>query len=51
MFDWNIDLLSGSVVEKIEPVLHFVSQGACFRQIKKAGVRLVTMARPGLKVS
>lgn len=50
MFEWNIDLLAGSVVEQIEPVLHFVSQGACFRQIKKAGVRLVSMARPGLKV-
>jgi uncharacterized protein (DUF4213/DUF364 family) len=50
MYDWKIDLLAGSVVERIGPVLHFVSQGACFRQIKKAGVRLVTMARPGLKV-
>lgn len=50
MYDWNIDLLSGAVVEKIEPVLHFVSQGACFRQIKKVGVRLVSVARPGLTV-
>jgi uncharacterized protein (DUF4213/DUF364 family) len=44
LFDHGIDLLSGSLVEAIEPVLRNVSQGANFRQIHQAGVRLITVA-------
>jgi uncharacterized protein (DUF4213/DUF364 family) len=45
LFDYGVDLLSGSVVEAVEPVLGAVSQGANFRQVKRFGVRLVTMQR------
>ena len=48
MFDFGIDIISGSVVEDIPVVLNMVSQGASFRQIHKNGVRLVNMARPGI---
>ena len=43
LFDYGIDLLAGSVVERIGPVLRAVSQGGNFRQVRRAGVRLVTM--------
>lgn len=43
LFDYGVDLLSGSVVTAIEPVLEAISQGANFRQIHKAGVQLVTV--------
>ena len=48
LFDHGIDLLSGSVVTAIEPVMKAVTQGATFRQVRRAGVRLVTLYRPGL---
>jgi uncharacterized protein (DUF4213/DUF364 family) len=44
LFDHGVHLLSGSVVDNIAAVLEAVSQGAGFRQIRQAGVRLVTMA-------
>ena len=47
MFDYGVDILAGSIVTNIEAVLRAVSQGANFRQVKAAGVRLVTVARPG----
>ncbi len=43
LFDYGVDLLSGAIVEDIESVLAAVSQGAGFRQIHRAGVRLVTL--------
>jgi uncharacterized protein (DUF4213/DUF364 family) len=43
LFDYGVNLLSGSVVEAVDPVLGAVSQGANFRQVKQFGVRLVTM--------
>ena len=46
LFDYGIDIISGSVVEDIPSVLKMVSQGAGFRQIHNAGVRLVNMMRP-----
>jgi uncharacterized protein (DUF4213/DUF364 family) len=46
LFDYGIDLLSGSMVESIEPVLKMISQGANFRQVHRAGVRLMTIASP-----
>ena len=43
LFDFGIHVLSGSIVEDSEAVLRYVKQGANFRQIKKQGIRLVTM--------
>jgi hypothetical protein len=45
MFDTDLDLLSGAVVEDIDAVLAAVSQGAGFRQVHRAGVKLVTLQR------
>lgn len=42
LFDYGIDILSGALVEDIDATLHAVSQGAGFRQVHRAGVRLVT---------
>jgi uncharacterized protein (DUF4213/DUF364 family) len=50
MFDNGVDLLCGSVVTAIDPVLRVVRQGGNFRQVHRAGVQLVTMTKPGLKV-
>jgi len=43
LFDHGVQLLSGSVVENVDPVLLAVSQGGNFRQIHPRGVRLITM--------
>jgi uncharacterized protein (DUF4213/DUF364 family) len=43
LFDYGIEMLLGAVVTNIPPVLHTISQGAVFRQVRKAGVRLVAM--------
>jgi uncharacterized protein (DUF4213/DUF364 family) len=45
LFDYGVDMLCGSVVTDIEPVLRAISQGANFRQVHRAGVRLISMAR------
>jgi uncharacterized protein (DUF4213/DUF364 family) len=45
LFDYGVDLLSGSLVTQIEPVLKAVEQGGNFRQIHRVGVRLVTLRR------
>ncbi|MEW5868904.1 MAG: DUF364 domain-containing protein [Chloroflexota bacterium] len=45
LFEHGIDWLSGSVVTEIEPVLRVVSQGGNFRQVHRAGVRLVNLKR------
>lgn len=45
MFDHGIDILCGSVVTDIEAVLDVAGQGGNFRQVRRAGVRTVTMAR------
>ena len=45
LFAQGIALLSGSVVIAIEQVVNAVKQGANFRQVHRAGVRLVTMSR------
>jgi len=45
LFDCGVHLISGSLVERIDPVLAAVSQGANFRQVHRAGVRLITIAR------
>jgi uncharacterized protein (DUF4213/DUF364 family) len=43
LFDYGIDFLAGSIVETIEPVLRVIRQGGNFRQVRRAGVRLVTL--------
>jgi uncharacterized protein (DUF4213/DUF364 family) len=47
LFDHGVHLLSGSVVENLDSVLKAVSQGANFRQVRRQGVRLVTMQKAG----
>jgi uncharacterized protein (DUF4213/DUF364 family) len=48
LFEEGVDILCGSQITNIEAVLRVVAQGGNFRQIHRAGVRTVTMARPGL---
>lgn len=43
LFDFGIQVLSGSIVEDASAVLPLVRQGATFRQIHQRGVRLVTI--------
>jgi uncharacterized protein (DUF4213/DUF364 family) len=43
LFDYGVDVISGTSVVEPETVLRHVSQGATFRQMK--GVRLLTMKR------
>ena len=43
LFDFGIDILSGAVVTDIKPVLNVVVQGGNFRQVHRAGVRLVNI--------
>jgi uncharacterized protein (DUF4213/DUF364 family) len=45
LFDHGVHILSGSVVQEIERVLLTVAQGGNFRQVHRAGVRLVTMRK------
>jgi uncharacterized protein (DUF4213/DUF364 family) len=47
LFEYGVDILSGSVVEDVERVLRTVGQGGNFRQVHRAGVRLVTMRGGG----
>ena len=46
LFSYGVDVLCGSVVQSIDPVLHVVGQGGNFRQVHKAGVRLVSVRSP-----
>ena len=50
LFDYGVDLLCGSIVTDIEPVLRAVRQGANFRQVHQAGVRLISIARKNIPV-
>jgi uncharacterized protein (DUF4213/DUF364 family) len=43
LYAYGVDILSGSVVSQIDAVVRAVRQGANFRQVHRAGVRLVTM--------
>jgi uncharacterized protein (DUF4213/DUF364 family) len=45
LYDHGADYLSGALVENVEAVLAAVCQGGNFRQIRRRGVRLVTMSR------
>lgn len=48
LFAFGVDIISGAIVEEIESTLRTVSQGGNFRQVHRAGVRLVNLLRPGL---
>ncbi|MCB2180300.1 DUF364 domain-containing protein [bacterium] len=43
LFDKGINMLCGSIVETIDPVVEGVEDGKSFRQFKSQGVRLVTI--------
>jgi uncharacterized protein (DUF4213/DUF364 family) len=43
LYSYGVDIISGSLVADIESVTKAVRQGANFRQVHRAGVRLVTM--------
>jgi hypothetical protein len=45
LFEYGVDWLSGAVVEDIDTVVRAVGQGGNFRQIHRAGTRLVNMNR------
>lgn len=45
MFNHGVNLLSGSLVTDIDPVVRAITQGANFRQLHQIGVRLVNMER------
>jgi uncharacterized protein (DUF4213/DUF364 family) len=45
LFNHGIDILAGSIVENPEAVLRTLQEGGNFRQLHRAGVRLVTMRR------
>lgn len=44
LFDVGVNMLCGSIIENIDTVVESVLAGNGFRQIKKQGVRLVTLA-------
>jgi uncharacterized protein (DUF4213/DUF364 family) len=48
LFEYGVDILCGSLVTAIEPVMRAIGQGANFRQVHRAGVRLVSMTRSDL---
>lgn len=43
LFDYGVEVISGTKVVDAELVLRLISQGATFRQVKGPGVRLLTM--------
>jgi uncharacterized protein (DUF4213/DUF364 family) len=45
LFERGVDILAGSVVQDIDAVMRAVAQGGNYRQVRRAGVRLVTMTR------
>jgi uncharacterized protein (DUF4213/DUF364 family) len=47
VFEHNVDMLSGAVVTDTDRVLTAIKQAANFRQVHRAGVRLVTISRDG----
>jgi uncharacterized protein (DUF4213/DUF364 family) len=49
LFEYGIDILAGSQVIDIEGVLRAVCQGGNFRQVHRAGVKLIAQQREGLE--
>jgi uncharacterized protein len=49
LFDYGLDIISGSKVTDEAAVLRRISEGANFRQLKRGGgIRLLTMTRKGI---
>ena len=49
LFERGIDVLSGAIVEEVDPVLRVVMQGGNFRQVHHAGVRLVNISNTSIE--
>ncbi len=47
LFDYGVDYLCGALVENADQVMRTVGEGAVYRQIMKAGLKLVTAKRSG----
>ena len=47
LFDCGVNLVSGAVVQDVDAVLRVARQGGNFRQLRRAGVRLVTIEPEG----
>jgi uncharacterized protein (DUF4213/DUF364 family) len=45
LFDYGIDVISGSKVVEPQEVVRFISQGATFKELHHHGVKLLTMMR------
>ncbi len=45
LFDYGIDVISGSKVVEPQTVIRFISQGATFKELHRHGVKLLTMMR------
>jgi uncharacterized protein (DUF4213/DUF364 family) len=45
LFDYGIDVISGSKVVEPREVIRFISQGATFKELHHHGVKLLTMMR------
>ncbi|MBW1971275.1 MAG: DUF364 domain-containing protein [Deltaproteobacteria bacterium] len=45
LFDYGLDVISGSIVISTEKILPYIQEGASFRQIHPHGVKLVTMTK------
>jgi len=43
LFDWGIDVISGTIVDDPDAVIRSISEGAIFRQVK--GIRMVNMVK------
>lgn len=50
-FEYNVDLVSGTIVTDPAIVLHLISEGATFRQFRGRGVKTVTMVSPRLSLA
>lgn len=48
LFKYGVSIISGSRVEDVDSVVRAVAQGANFHQLRRMGVRLVSLAAPGL---
>ena len=45
LFNYGVDVISGTQVVDAEAVLRYIGLGATFKQVKGHGVRLLTMVR------
>jgi len=45
LYDYGVNMLSGSIVVDLDAVLHSLGEGGNFMQLHRAGVRLVTMEK------